>query len=271
MRKQLFLLVVGILFCSIPLLAQDGSKEQILTTAHDLVANAATYGITMTGTNAPQVCAYCHIPHADMSNQSPAQTLLWNHVIPATTTYKVYSSPSLKATPTMLNTGNAVQLGSEAFYSLACLSCHDGQTAINAVYRTPDNTVLGGSVTMGAIPGDGVMHLVGQGVGPLGDLSQSHPVNFTYDAALVAADTGIWDVGTAANIRTLGTSAIKAVRPTNTLDAFGALQQPLLFNNTVQCASCHNPHNDGNPDYLRTPIVNSQLCFKCHSTSPSYN
>jgi len=269
MRKQFLSVLVGLLLCSVSLWAQDGSKDAILTTAHDFTdaANITKYGVDMTGENVPQVCAYCHIPHADMSNQSPAKTLLWNHVIPATTTYKVYSSPSLKATPTALNTGDATQLGGEAFYSLACLSCHDGSTAINAVYRVPDGVTLTGSTTMGAIPGDGTMHLIGQNA----DLSQSHPVNFTYDAALVAADTGIWDVGNGANIRTLGTSMIKAVRATNTVDASGALQQPLLFNNTVQCASCHNPHSDTNGPYLRTSVVNSQLCFKCHSTSATYN
>ena len=270
MRKQSFLVLVGLLLFSVPLLAQDGSKDAIMGSAHDFsnAGNLTNYGITFTGQNAPQVCAFCHIPHADMSNQSPAKTLLWNHQIPAATTYKVYSSPSLKATPTALNTADATQLGSEAFYSLACLSCHDGSTAINAVYRTPDNTTLTGTNNMTNLPiGDGPMHLIGQG----GDLSQSHPVNFTYDAALVAADTGIWDVGNALNVAVLGTSEVKSVRPTLTVDANGALQQPLLFNNTVQCASCHNPHNDNNADYLRTPIVNSQLCFKCHSTSPTYN
>jgi len=134
------------------------------------------------------------------------------------------------------------------------------------MYRQPDDATLGPDTLMDALP-EGGMHLVGAS----GDLSQSHPVNFTYDAALVTADSGIWDVGVGANVAQIGSSMIKSVRPTLTKDAFGALQQPLLFNDTVQCASCHNPHSDANGPYLRTSILNSELCFKCHSTSATYN
>lgn len=122
------------------------------------------------------------------------------------------------------------------------------------------------------------MHLVGAG----NDLSQTHPVNFTYDSTLVAADSGIWNVGTAANIRQIGLgTALTAVRPGAQADANGALLQPILFNGTMQCATCHNPHSESSLDFLRVPVastnannpsaVPSLLCLKCHSTQATYN
>ena len=33
---------------------------------------------------------------------------------------------------------------------------------------------------------------------------------------------------------------------------------------TVQCGSCHEPHNDTNPPFLRVSNVSSGLCLTCH-------
>jgi hypothetical protein len=266
------LLVVASLLLSLPMFAQDGDEAQILSSPHDLTTQA---NLTQTGTGSAQVCAYCHIPHA-VQGSGPANTpaglpLLWNHTLPASTTYTPYASAMLKTGALSNNFGTA-----NAFYSLACLSCHDGSVAIGSVYRMPDNDTLNGTVTMADVSsGDGAMHLVGLA----GDLSQTHPVNFTYDAALVTADSGIWDVGTAANVRQIGSSTLTAVRP-GTTAVNGALLQPILFNGTVQCATCHNPHSEANLDFLRVPVgstnaqaggVPSLLCLKCHSTNALYN
>lgn len=41
-----------------------------------------------------------------------------------------------------------------------------------------------------------------------------------------------------------------------------------LFNDgtiyRVECASCHDPHGAGFPDFLRDTMSGSQLCFDCH-------
>ncbi|MBI5086086.1 MAG: cytochrome c3 family protein [Acidobacteria bacterium] len=73
-------------------------------------------------------------------------------------------------------------------------------------------------------------------------LRNDHPVNMAHNATLqptLNADT----------IVTSGTDA---------LALFGA-------NKTVQCASCHEPHNNTNGDFLRIANTNgTALCLKCH-------
>ena len=37
-----------------------------------------------------------------------------------------------------------------------------------------------------------------------------------------------------------------------------------LFGGKVQCASCHDPHNNVNEPFLTKTNDGSQLCFTCH-------
>lgn len=64
------------------------------------------------------------------------------------------------------------------------------------------------------------------------DLSNDHPVSIAYDSA---ADTG--------------------------LQASPTLP---LFASKVECASCHNPHDNTNTKFLRATMDNSGLCTSCH-------
>lgn len=70
-------------------------------------------------------------------------------------------------------------------------------------------------------------------------LQNDHPVNMNFDPT---QDTGLASL---ASVTTAG------------LVLYGA-------SNTVQCASCHNPHNDTNSPFLRRSNVNSGLCLTCH-------
>lgn len=72
-----------------------------------------------------EVCVYCHTPHgANKTIKAP----LWNRTIRATA-YNTYDS---LGTSTL--TQNVVQPGGP---SLTCLSCHDGQTAIDSIINMP--------------------------------------------------------------------------------------------------------------------------------------
>lgn len=81
-------------------------------------------GVVMNGSRNDynEVCVYCHTPHG--ANSTVAAPL-WNRTIKATT-YTVYNSPSL--TQPVSQPGNN---------SLICLSCHDGQTAIDSIINMP--------------------------------------------------------------------------------------------------------------------------------------
>jgi len=69
-----------------------------------------------------EVCVYCHTPHGANTNIAAP---LWNRTIKPTS-YAVYSSGSL--TQTVSQPGGS---------SLSCLSCHDGQTAIDSIINMP--------------------------------------------------------------------------------------------------------------------------------------
>ncbi|MDX8385476.1 MAG: hypothetical protein R8M11_03050, partial [Gallionella sp.] len=72
-----------------------------------------------------QVCVYCHTPHAA---NSTAAAPLWNRTIKAQT----YATYDQLGTSTLTQT-----IGTPGPASLTCLSCHDGQTAIDSIINMP--------------------------------------------------------------------------------------------------------------------------------------
>ena len=85
------------------------------------------------------------------------------------------------------------------------------------------------------------------------DLSNDHPISFTYDAALAIADVGLFDP--AATASGLG----------------GTITTDMLFGNKMQCTSCHNPHDATNGKFLRKSNTGSALCLTCHNMDNSGN
>ena len=73
------------------------------------------------------------------------------------------------------------------------------------------------------------------------NLTTHHPVSFTYDAALVTADGGLKAPG-------------------------DAVVSTMLFAGKVECASCHDAHNNGptGTKLLRATNAASALCLTCH-------
>jgi len=82
-----------------------------------------------------------------------------------------------------------------------------------------------------------------------GDLNSEHPISFTYNDALATADGGL-------NIPSTTTSGLG-----------GTIADDMLFNNKVECASCHDVHNalgtGGN--LLVKSNAGSGLCLTCHA------
>src|SRR5437870_457143 len=92
--------------------AADGSIS-IVNSVHNLSAGGTG---TVKATGETEVCIFCHTPH----NATPVKPL-WNRSL-SVTSYKVYSSNSLKAQP-----------GQPTGSSKLCLSCHDGTIALGSV------------------------------------------------------------------------------------------------------------------------------------------
>ena len=114
--------------------------------------------------------------------------------------------------------------------SKLCLSCHDGTVAL-------DN--FGGTTTGTSFISTG---LVGT------NLSDDHPISFTYDAALATADGGLYNP----------TTALSGLGGTITVD--------LLRGGEMECSSCHDVHNSypANPSLLVITNAGSLLCLTCH-------
>lgn len=218
------------------ILAAGAGAQTVVGTSHDLSSTGPG-----AQTNVGRVCVFCHTPHqaAAANGQDP----LWNNTLSATASYGVYGSSTLDATPT--DVGGAV-VGSASVTNL-CLSCHDGTVSVASLYNPPNEAPIndnnanititaGGNVTAaGLITGN-------PNVG--NDLTNDHPVNFTYDAALATLDGELVTPNSATSV-----------------DAGGNVP---LFAGTLQCASCHDPHDDTNEPFLVVTNSSSALCTTCH-------
>jgi hypothetical protein len=103
--------------------------EDIRNTKHNMTRNpdikggAASAGQTMT-----EVCIFCHTPHGahpDLTGMAP----LWNRNVPDDLSYTPYEAPNFDA--------SGLSPGIPKGVSLACLSCHDGTIALDALINGP--------------------------------------------------------------------------------------------------------------------------------------
>jgi len=188
--------------------AQTSIAQTIVGSSHDFSPNAWSQG---------EICKACHTPHnGAMLPEAP----LWNHEL-TTATFTLYTSSTL----------NAV-MGQPDGNSKLCLSCHDGTVALENF----------GGVTTGTtkiLPGNPAY------VGT--NLTNDHPVSFTYNTALATADGGLFD-------------------PSTTQSGLGGtITNTMLFSNKMQCASCHDVHNSyGINGLLVKSNAASALCLTCH-------
>lgn len=235
--------IAGLVFALMGAVA-GGALAGISTTRHNLSSGnaiaTATDGssTTIRSTDQDEICVFCHTPHQALKNNNIP---LWNHNLSTQASYGVYTSLTYSATDTA-DLGGKTEVNAEI--SNLCLSCHDGTVAINS-FNNPSNTnastLMVGTKTDGTMP-DNVAGVFNANLGS--DLTNDHPVNFTYDAALVTRDGG------------------------TSLKAPSALTGVKLFNNKVQCASCHDPHTSADPSgkaFLRVAQTGSALCFACHT------
>ncbi len=183
--------------------------QSIVGSAHDFSSAAWN--------TSDQICIVCHTTHnADVSvSDAP----LWNHEM-TSATFTPYSSASMNAT-----------VGQPDASSKLCMSCHDGTIAVdNYGGQTGGSHFITGNSLVGT------------------DLSDDHPVSFTYDAALANSDGGLYDPTTANS------------------GMGGTISNDMLIGGKVQCASCHDVHNSqGFSKLLIISNSSSALCLTCHN------
>ncbi|RMD62537.1 MAG: hypothetical protein D6826_07200, partial [Alphaproteobacteria bacterium] len=213
-------------------------------------------------TSESQVCVFCHTPH---HAEQAAPVPLWNRKLSGAT-YSPYTSSSM----------DALGLGQPGGSSKLCLSCHDGTIAIGAVNvlngaftdmdpTTADIPMTGtapdGTIPEGAGAGTGFTRRLGT------DLTNDHPISFTYDDSLALTDGELFLPTDSPHIG----NRVPGVRPLLPLE-----------DGQLQCTSCHDPHirDTVDPDikFLRVqrfqsaePIeggFNQQddiICLGCHN------
>ena len=160
-------------------------------------------------------CASCHTLHN--SSGGGGSGPLWDHET-TTATFTLYSSNTLDAT---INSPSD-------FGSKLCLSCHDGTVAIDSYGGVTGTDFITGPSMLGT------------------DLSNDHPVSFTYNTTLANTDGGLNDPATANS--GLG----------------GTIQEDLLVSDMLECNSCHNIHGSV-PKLLVVSNAGSSLCLTCHA------
>lgn len=234
-----------------------------------------------------QVCVFCHTPHhANLGMREdtfwdgsafvnePAATdspiLLWNRDVGslATTEIRLYTSSTMQT-----------YAGEVWTYSLMCLSCHDGVSAINVLHNNPSDFPFGGAIDPGPDnPGvdqfGDVLNLPGNigGRDPSADdgithLEDDHPVSINYQTAETneggGLNTGNYAVGyvTDPNVRLFPLPG-QADRSSGRV--------------ALECSTCHDVHNEGSPDpgaalrplmypFLSVTTAGSYLCLQCHN------
>jgi predicted CXXCH cytochrome family protein len=207
--------VFGFLLVALVLVAIVFGTSQALA---GIAGSAHDFSLESWSTN--DICGPCHTPHNSVSGGAP----LWNHTNTTYSTWTMYDNTNgTQDSSVPINTA----LGP---VSKACLSCHDGTTAVDA---------FGGATGTVKIAGAGpyVSMLT---VGGSGDLSSDQPISITYDTALSVTDGGLHD-------------------PTNAVIA------KLLIDKKIECSSCHDVHNAGGfASLLRVDNTDSALCLTCH-------
>lgn len=234
--------------------AQTGG---ILTSKHNLTYSSNNVRVEGSGATT-EVCVFCHTPHgADANVKAP----LWNRQVTTLSSYTMYESSSMDAAV------DSAELG----VSQACLSCHDGQIAFNALRNHPGsgNTAMGGTWTYSQMPTGRLTNL---GT----DLRDDHPISMIFTDAKSPSSASQTDTAGFATTTTVGTRVF-VKREVNVNGTASNFQLPLYRNTTsgtawrVQCPSCHDPHYaDGAGStnielFLRTGNNQySKLCRTCH-------
>lgn len=175
---------------------------------------------------APTTNRGCGVCHTTHQSIPITSAPLWNHEATVVAGYTLYDSPTFDGSATITDPGASSRL---------CLSCHDGTVALeNFGGNTSGTNFIDPSARIGGVAGN--------------DLSTEHPISFEYTDALATSDGGLFP-------------------PTTTMSGLGnSIDNDMLFNNRMECASCHDVHNRfGVMHLLKMSNVNSELCLTCHN------
>jgi len=264
------------------------NRGSIANTRHNMLANARG-GVTEhigNSNNYGEICVYCHSPHG--ANKTLAAPL-WNRTIKVTNyqTYDELGTTSL--TQAVMSTPGSA--------SLTCLSCHDGQTAIDSIINMPgsgmgllsqqtsQNTAflntwsVVATIHRGINSSDGVL---GNGTGSddIGCLTCHSPEGLqATGSGTVGNDMRMFNIGTdLRNDHPIGITfpappgsplpdwnipaGVKGLSNFFDENSNGRMEKAEIrtYDGKVECASCHDPH--GVPSAGAGSVFNSTFLRK---------
>ena len=262
-RVVLGLLVFGI---------SGSAAAGIFNTKHNLGSMGLNAASNYSGTT--EICVFCHTPHG---GDETAAVPIWNRHLDPTgfQTYDQLGTTTLDA--------SIEPVGS---VSLACLSCHDGTQAMDSLINDPGSGREVPAFRNGVWSGQAAT--VNGRIGPstvitnLGkDLTNDHPIglqfagegysmsnpvgpgkdpDFHHASTKIQGTTRIWWVNTSVGTNDFEKSDMKLYTRVGTVGVNAGEPQPY-----VECASCHDPHVDYNPTFLRIDPSGSAVCLTCHN------
>ena len=201
---------------------------------HDLSDPLATSGI---GT---QKCVFCHTPHnANAAVAAP----LWSHALSTNASYTPYFNADFSQVQGQTVPGTVSQ---------ACLGCHDGSIALgyvaNGAFSNGGQAGLTAALnaTDGGVTNNTSSIMVDSVIGGGGNLSTTHPIGIAYP--------------TSSNVFKTPASLVASGNAKLFIEGGAGATQ-------VECASCHEPHNQGAQEsrfFLRSTNDGSKLCLSCH-------
>lgn len=251
----------------------------ITATKHNLSTTAGNPGVNKTTAGTTQICVFCHTPHG---SDTSAAVPLWNKALPLANTFTLYNSVTASATSTI--DGQILSVGS---VSIACLSCHDGVSAMDNVINAPGSggynssgasmgaTWTGANQTGGVLAA-GIITNIGK------DLTNDHPIGIQYcggglsgSAAAVSGTCADSDFKTT-EVKTASVNSAQ-IFWVETNGTTGRQKDDIaLYTRTftagsgpsVECGSCHDPHVESkgtdNIMFMRVTTAGSQICLSCH-------
>lgn len=215
--KKIVVLATALALFATPLFAAT-----IVGTKHDLSSLAAT---VYSGTASTEVCVYCHTPHGADTAISIAP--LWNRSTVAATGV-VYTGLDLNTTTTVAEMSITSINATDA---PLCLSCHStGAVATDLLNPPNSGDSIGAGDTAANITGDADLTT---------DLSDDHPIAFSYDAN----DAELQPLSAVSGTLTFFTGTVA---------------------NELWCSTCHDVHDNTNAPFLRVSNASSGLCTTCH-------
>lgn len=245
--KKLTLILLGLILTGTSALALTG----IANTPHNFTDTQEDFTLwsVYSATNEDELCVFCHTPHGG-SLDGP----LWNRDVSAIDGAGYYTHYSSETLSTSLSgqAGRAVNGP-----SLTCLSCHDGSIGVGdnllnngGVIPDNDGATIGNLYNADLnldIPGPKIGTSIAalQGADSTTDLSDDHPISFSYNGVQAEKSSGFQ------------------------IDTYVTGQGLTLYGGNVECSTCHDPHVDYITDttldpFLRISNAGSAMCLACH-------